>query len=233
MPQATNVVVIGGTAGLGRAVANHYADRGFHVTIAGRDAARAKTAANELGGDTHAIAVDLSHPDTIADALADLARVDHLVLAATPRDQNSIRDYNVSAGLTMITTKLVGYTEVVHALADRLAERASIVLFGGLAKDRPYPGSTSVSIANSGVTGLANTLAIELAPIRVNSIHPAAVGDSQHWRAIPQVTEQIVRDVPTGRLPTTAEVTNAVAFLLENEAINGVHLLVDGGLHFH
>lgn len=233
MPEATNLVVIGGTAGLGKAVASHYARRGCHVTIAGRDATRAKTVADELGGDTHGLAVDLSRPDTIAESLTALTRVDHLVLAATPRDQNSVRDYNIAAGLALITAKLVGYTEVVHTLASRLAERAAIVLFGGLAKDRPYPGSTSVSIANSGVTGLANTLAIELAPVRVNSIHPAAVADSPHWLAIPQVTEAIAGQTPIGRLPTTAEVTNAVAFLLENEAVNGVHLLVDGGLHFH
>ena len=233
MPEATNLVVIGGTAGLGRAVARHYAQRGSHVTIAGRDATRAKTVADEIGGDTHGIAVDLSRPDTIADALTALTRVDHLVLTATSRDQNTVRDFHVPSALSLVTTKLIGYTEVVHALADRLSERASIVVFGGLAKDRPFPGSTTLSIAHSGVTGLTNTLAIELAPVRVNSIHPGAVADTPYWQANPQVTEVLADQTPTGRLPTTADVTNAVAFLLENQAINGVHLLVDGGLHFH
>jgi NAD(P)-dependent dehydrogenase (short-subunit alcohol dehydrogenase family) len=233
MPEATNVVVIGGTAGLGKAVAAHYAGRGFRVTIAGRDATRTRAVAEEIGGDTDGIAVDLSRPETIPAALAGLTSVDHLVLTATSRTQTAIHDFDATSAAHLVTTKLVGYTQVVHALAARLSERASIVLFGGLAKDRPYPGSTTLSIANSGVTGLANTLVIELAPVRVNSIHPAAVADSPHWLAVPHITEEIVRHTPTGRLPTTAQVTAAVAFLLENEAINGIHLLVDGGLHFH
>jgi NAD(P)-dependent dehydrogenase (short-subunit alcohol dehydrogenase family) len=233
MPQARHVVVVGGTSGLGKAIAVHYAKRGFQVTIAGRDDNRAKAVADEIGGDTRGVAVDLSRPETIADALAELTQVDHLVLSAIARDQNNIRGYDLSSATRLVTTKLVGYAEVVHVLVPRLTERASIVLFGGLAKDRPYPGSTTVSIVNSGVTGLANTLVIELAPIRVNSVHPGAVGDSPHWLALPAVTAALVTQTPTGRLPTTDDVTNAVAFLLENESINGIHLIVDGGLHFH
>jgi NAD(P)-dependent dehydrogenase (short-subunit alcohol dehydrogenase family) len=231
MPAPRHIAVIGGTSGLGRAVAAHYAEHGHAVTISGRDDARTKIVAEELGA--RAITVDLAQPETIAAALADLTTVDHLVLAATGREQNSVRGYDLAGALRLVTTKLVGYTEVVHVLAPRLSERASIVLFGGLAKDRPYPGSTTVSTVNSGITGLANTLAIELAPIRVNTIHPGAVGDSPHWMALPQLTTELVKHTPTGRLPTMSDVTNAVAFLLENESVNGVHLLVDGGLHFH
>jgi NAD(P)-dependent dehydrogenase (short-subunit alcohol dehydrogenase family) len=231
MPQARHVVVIGGNAGLGMAIAAHYARNNHVVTIAGRDDAKTKVAADELGAT--GIVVDLAQPETIADGLAGITKVDHLVLTATSRDQNSVRAYDPSSALALVTTKLVGYTEAVHVLAPRMSERASIVLFGGLAKDRPYPGSTTVSTVNSAVTGLTNTLAIELAPIRVNSIHPGAVGDSPHWMALPQITEAIIGQTPTGRLPTTDDVTGAAVFLLENESVNGIHLIVDGGLHFH
>ena len=74
--------------------------------------------------------------------------------------------------------KLVGYTAVVGALRDRLAEDGSVVLFGGRAKDRPYPGSTTVSTVNGGVSGMVRSLAVQLAPRRVNAIHPGIVGDS-------------------------------------------------------
>jgi NAD(P)-dependent dehydrogenase (short-subunit alcohol dehydrogenase family) len=231
MPEAGHAVVIGGTAGLGRAIAEHYARTDRAVTISGRDRARTKNVADELGATP--ITVDLAEPETIADALAGIDRVDRLVLAATGRDQNSLRGYDPSSALPLVTAKLVGYTEVVHALAARMSERAAILLFGGLAKDRPYPGSTTFSTINAAVTGLANTMAIELAPIRVNSIHPGPVGDSPHWLAVPQLTEAIVRQTPTGRLATTADVTSAAAFLLENESVNGIHLIIDGGLHFH
>lgn len=229
MPAPRHLVVIGGTSGLGRAVAAHYAALGDRVTITGRDGAGTRAAAAELGA--LPVTVDLSRPETIADALTDLPPVDRLVLAANSQDRNSVRDYDARAALAVVTTKLVGYTEVVHALAPRLAERASIVLFGGLAKDRPYPGSTTVSTINAGVTGLANTMAIELAPVRVNSIHPGAVADSPRWLAVPEITGALAGQTPTGRLATTADVTTAAVFLLENESVNGVQLLVDGGLH--
>jgi NAD(P)-dependent dehydrogenase (short-subunit alcohol dehydrogenase family) len=225
-----HVVVVGGTAGLGLDVAREYAARSHHVTVAGRDATRAKAVAGELGGNAQGISVDLGEPGTIAASLAGIADVDHLVISATARDHTSARGYQPTAALRLVTIKLVGYTEVVHVLAPRMTERGSIVLFGGLAKDRPYPGSTTLSTVNAAVAGLTRTLAAELAPIRVNSIHPAAVGDTDSWAGRPELTGPIQTRTPTGRLVTTHDVTHAVTFLLENPSVNGVDLIIDGGL---
>ncbi|MGH8911650.1 MAG: SDR family oxidoreductase, partial [Acidimicrobiia bacterium] len=123
-----------------------------------------------------------------------------------------------------------GYTEVVHCLVDRFTENAAVVMFGGLAKDRPYVGSTTVTTVNGAVTTMINTMALELAPIRFNAIHPAVVGDSPYWVDKPaEVLEGIRSRTPTGRLVTTAEVVGAVVFLLENGSVNDVNLRVDGG----
>jgi NAD(P)-dependent dehydrogenase (short-subunit alcohol dehydrogenase family) len=112
----------------------------------------------------------------------------------------------------------------------RLSPSASILFFGGLALKRPYPGSTTVTTVNGGVTGLVHTLAVELAPIRVNAIHPAVVGDSPYWAGKPQaVLDALVARTPIGRLPTMDEIADACIFLLENGAVNGVNLEVDGG----
>jgi NAD(P)-dependent dehydrogenase (short-subunit alcohol dehydrogenase family) len=157
-------------------------------------------------------------------------RVDHLVLAAIERDVNTCGDYDIDRALRLVTLKLVGYTEVVHALLPRMAPDASIVLFGGGAKDRPYPGSTTVSTVNGGVMGMMNSLASELAPIRVNTIQPGIVGDSPFWRDKPAaVLDAFVAQTPLGRLATMAEVVDAVVFLMRNSAVNGVTLRVDGG----
>jgi NAD(P)-dependent dehydrogenase (short-subunit alcohol dehydrogenase family) len=103
-------------------------------------------------------------------------------------------------------------------------------VFGGGAKDRPYPGSTTVSTVNGGVLGLTRTLAIELAPIRVNSIHPGIVSDSPFWiEKPPDVLEGFRTRTPTGRLCTMDDIVEAVLFLLENRAMNGVDLRIDGG----
>src|SRR5205823_14287332 len=120
------------------------------------------------------------------EALGGVGPVRRLVLAAIERDENSVREYDVARALRLTTLKLVGYTEVVHALADRLTGDASILLFGGQALRRPYPGSTTVTTVNGGVTGVVHTLAVELAPVRVNAIHPGIVGDTPAWEGKPE-----------------------------------------------
>jgi NAD(P)-dependent dehydrogenase (short-subunit alcohol dehydrogenase family) len=222
-----HVVVVGGTAGLGREIARHFAGEGDRVTLTGRDAARAAAAAEEIGGDTTGLALDLAEPDSIAAALAGLDAVDNLVLAAIERDVNSVTNYDVDLALRLVTLKLVGYTEVVHTLQSRLAPDSAIVMFGGLALHRPYPGSTTVSTVNGGVIGLMHALIVELKPVRVNVIHPGIVGDSPYWRD--RDLSQVVARTPCGRLAQMADIVDAVAFLLRNPAVNGVSLNVDGG----
>ncbi len=193
-----SVVVVGGTRGLGREVAQFYADRGRDVVITGREAAVAEACATEIGGSTRGIGLDLAEPQTVAERLADTGDVEYLVLAAIERDSNSVQDYDLAAALRLVTLKLVGYTEVIHALLPRLADDTAILMFGGLARDRPYPGSTTVTTVNGAVTSLVRTLVIELAPRRVNAIHPAIVGDSPQWRDMPpERFEALVRRTPT------------------------------------
>jgi NAD(P)-dependent dehydrogenase (short-subunit alcohol dehydrogenase family) len=76
---------------------------------------------------------------------------------------------------------------------------------------------------------MVRTLSVELAPIRVNSIHPSIVGDSPFWSSKPEVLETLRAGTLTGRLPTMSDVVDAAAFLLENPAVNGVDLVLDGG----
>ena len=221
------VVVIGGSSGLGRAVAQHYADAGRDVVISCRDADRGAAIAGEIGGRTRSVTFDLSQPHGIAGALAGVGRVDHLVIAAIERDDNRIREYSVERAINLTTLKLVGYSEVIHTLIDRLSDDSSIVLFGGLAKDRPYPGSTTVTTVNGGIVGMVVTLATELAPIRINAIHPGIVGDSPFWEGKP--LDHILARTPTRRLVQMRDIVDAVRFLLENPSVNAIDLRVDGG----
>jgi NAD(P)-dependent dehydrogenase (short-subunit alcohol dehydrogenase family) len=224
------VVIVGGTQGLGRELAQSYADEGRDVVVTGRDQARAEAAASEIGGSTRGIGFDLAEPQTIAASLADVGDVDYLVLAAIERDTNKVAEYDIAGALRLVTLKLVGYTEVVHALLPRLDDESAVLVFGGLARDRPYPGSTTVTTVNGAVTSLVRTFVIELAPRRVNALHPAIVGDSPQWRDMPpERLQALVERTPIGRLVTMAEVVRASRFLLENEAVNGINLVVDGG----
>ncbi|MDH6130192.1 SDR family oxidoreductase [Kitasatospora sp. GP82] len=224
----TTSIVVGGSSGLGRAVAQLFADRGDTVVITSRTAERAESVAGEIGGTTLGLAVDLSRPETIADALGDVREVDNLVIGAAEPRFNSLADFDIADAIRAVTIKLVGYTETVRALRDRFTPGASVVLFGGLAKERPYPGSTMVTAFNGGITGLVKTLAVEIAPHRVNAIHPGIVGDSPRWRDSPDHPH--LARTPIGRLVTTAELVDAIDFLLRNTGVNALDLFVDGGL---
>ena len=223
------VVVVGGTQGLGRDLAQHYAEAGRRVIVTGRDGERAAQIASELGGSVEGLGFDLSEPRTIGPALEGVGSVDRLALAALDRDLNTVKDYDIDAAIRRVTLKLVGYTEVVHALLDRLTPDASVLLYGGLAKLRPYPGSTTITTINHGVDGLVRTMAAELAPIRVNALHPGIVADSPFWAPKTEALEATKGKTPTGRLVRMADVTDAAVFLLENPSMHGTELRVDGG----
>ena len=222
-------VVVGGTQGLGLHFAKFRAAQGDELVITGQDPGRAAEVAASVGPRVRGLGFDLAEPDTIGTALADVGPVDHLVLAAIDRDQNSVREYAIGRAIRLATIKLVAYTEVVHALLPGMSDDSAIVIFGGRAKDKPYPGSSTVSTVNGGVVGMVHTMAVELAPIRVNALHPGIIGDSPYWAARPAALGPTIARTPVGRLATMADITDGVDFLLRNRGVNGVQLYVDGG----
>jgi NAD(P)-dependent dehydrogenase (short-subunit alcohol dehydrogenase family) len=226
---ADGAIIVGGTQGLGLTLAKMMAARGDRVIITGRDQGRAETAAQSLGGNVTVRAADLTKPHDIAKSLTGLGSIRHVVLTAIQRDMNTVRDYDIDRAINLVTLKLIGYTETIHALLPSLTENASIVLFGGLAKERPYPGSTTVTSINGAVTTMVHTLALELAPIRVNAIHPGIIGDSPAWSGKGEVLERVIARTPTKRLATMQDVAGATLFLLENQSVNGINLYVDNG----
>jgi NAD(P)-dependent dehydrogenase (short-subunit alcohol dehydrogenase family) len=221
------VLVVGGSRGLGREVAVHYHEQGHPVIITGKDPDRAKANAAEIGEDVVGLGFDLTKPDSIGPGLADVGPVSRLVLSSIIRDRNPIREYKWADAIELSTMKLVGFVEVIHVLLDQLSEDSSVVLFGGRAKDRPYPGSTTVTSVNGAIASLINALVVELTPIRFNAIHPGITADSPEWRDKP--LDHVLARTPSKRLVTMADVVDATVFLLENPAMNGQNLNVDGG----
>jgi NAD(P)-dependent dehydrogenase (short-subunit alcohol dehydrogenase family) len=226
------VVVVGGTSGIGLEIAKEVVARGDRVVLTGRDQERAAGIAAAIGPNATGLGVDISEPETIAPSLASIGEVNGLVLAAIERDANTVREYDIARARRLVTLKLVGYTETVHALLDRLQPTVDtgIVLFGGRAKDAPYPGSTTVATINGGVEGLTHSMALELAPMRVNGLHPGIIGDSPFWADKPEAVLQGYESrTPGGKLATMADVVGATMFLLDNRGVSGTSLYVDRG----
>lgn len=232
----SEIIIIGGTRGIGRELALACAKRGDDVVVAGRDAQRAAHAAETMMGElpAHAgrirgIAADLAQPHGLALALGVVKQVSHLVVAAVERDRNSLHAYDIDAAILTATVKLVSYAAAAAAIRDCLDPHGSILFFGGLAKDRPYPGSTTISSVNAGIVGLVNTMSHELKPVRVNAIHPGAVGDSPYWAGNDAVLDMARNRTLTGVLPTMEQMVDGCLFLMHNRAANGVNLNLDSG----
>ena len=225
------VVVVGGTRAIGLEMVRHYAAQGREVVLTGEHQENVDASVAEVGGSVRGIAFDLARPHRIKDFLADIGPVSRLALVAIDRDQNSVAEYHLDRAIRLVTLKLVGYTAVISALRERFTPNASVVLFGGMAKERPYPGSTTVTTVNGGVVGLTRTLVEELRPVRVNSIHPGVVGNSPYWAEKPAAVAKYTSESPLGRLAQMDEIVGAAVFLLENTAVNGVDLIVDCGWH--
>ena len=202
-------VVIGGTSGIGLEVARARAARGDDVVLTGRDAGRAAAGGGVGRRAVTGLALDLNDPHGMADALAGVERVDRLVVLPRSSATRTPWPTTTSTAATRLAVlKLVGYTEVVHALLPRMDDDSSVVLFGGRAKDRPYPGSITVSTrqrrrGRAGQRAGAGDRADpgQRAAPRDRRRQPVLVGRSQ-----PACSRATCSRTPTGRLATMADI---------------------------
>ncbi|NMO05046.1 SDR family oxidoreductase [Gordonia sp. TBRC 11910] len=236
MPGAgDHVVIIGGTSNLGLEIASAAARLGAEVTVAGRDKAKADAAVARIGGDTHPAICDLNDSDSLYAMFDGIERVDHLILTALDRDHNTIADFRPDDSARTMLMKTVGYAVAVHAALPKFTHTGSVVMFSGLSMWTPMPGSTTISMANGGVIGLMNSLATQIAPVRVNSVTPGVVvGTDAVDSADPVRAEQYERlrqRTPGKRLPTTADIVAATFALTDNPGLNAANLVVDAGMH--
>jgi len=236
MPSSKDhVAVIGGTSGIGLSLARATQTLGCKLSITGRGVERVTEIAKSIGQHVIGRHLDLEDTASIRAALADGPAIDHLVLMPLYSLAVSVKDFNAAEANRLLHTKLTGYIETVSVVLPRLKPTSSIVLFSGLAKLRPYPNSTMISVANAGIIGMMNTMVAELAPIRVNAVSPGVVADSPKWDDIVRKGENpfikaVTTRTPTRRLASMNDVIQAVFFLLDNQSVNGIDVPIDGGL---
>lgn len=196
-----HIAIVGGTSGLGLAIANAAHALGCNVTIAGRGKERTADIAKSIGPRATGIHIDLEDSTSIRAALRDGPPLDHLVITSIVRLNTTVKDFAVADAERLARVKLIGYVEAVSAALPRLKQTSSIVLFSGVSKTNPYPGSTMISVVNGGIVGMTKTMAVELAPIRVNCISPGLVPDSPTWKSILAQGPNPVVDAMTTKTP--------------------------------
>lgn len=227
------VVIFGGTSGIGLAAAIQAKAAGAHVTVIGSDATRAEQAARNNGLDTWR-AADVTDSQAIYAALADIPNVDHLVLLAGTYVVGKVLDAEIDHLRRAFEERMWASVHAIRALGERLAKDGSITFISGMLSDRPNAhGSAVLAAASAAMEALARGLALELAPIRINTLSPGPINTPIFSKALGDGRDAFVaaleQSLPLHRLGTAKEAGAAAIFLMTNGFMNGATLNIDGG----
>ena len=230
--QDQTVLVVGRGSGFARAIVLASRDAGAQVVAAGRNQEALSAAyAGEPGVSTEY--VDLTDDDSIASLSGRLGAVDHVISTGSARARGLIGDLDRGAIRLSFDTKVIGPLMLAKHLAPQMRKGGSVVIFSGVAASKIAVGTLAVAITNAAADTLARSLALELAPIRVNAISPGVV-DTGAWDALgEQGKADYFADIsarnPAGRIGTPDDIAQAVMFALTNTFLTGQTLHVDGG----
>jgi NAD(P)-dependent dehydrogenase (short-subunit alcohol dehydrogenase family) len=226
------VLIIGRGSGLARAIALAALDAGARVVAAGRDQETLASAyAGEPGVSTET--VDLTDEGSIAALGERLGSLDHVVSTASARARGRLAELDRDAIRRSFDTKVIGPLMLAKHLAPRMNDGGSFVIFSGVAAAKIAVGTLGVAITNAAADTLARSLALELAPIRVNAISPGVI-DTGAWDAFGEQGKAdyfagISARNPARRIGTPEEIAQGVLFALTNRFLTGQTLHIDGG----
>jgi NAD(P)-dependent dehydrogenase (short-subunit alcohol dehydrogenase family) len=229
--QGNCVVVVGRGGGIARAVTMLARSEGARVVVAGRNPAALAAEYDDEG--ITAETVDVTDDESIAAFAGRVGPVDHVVSTVSARARGKLVDLDRAKLQSSFDTKVIGPAMLAKHFAPRMNVGGSFVLFSGVNAFKVNVGYLGVAITNGAVDFLTRSLAVELAPIRVNAISPGVI-DTGAWDSLGEHRKRDyfahVSDTnPAGRIGTVDDVADAVLFALTNTFLTGVTLKVDGG----
>jgi NAD(P)-dependent dehydrogenase (short-subunit alcohol dehydrogenase family) len=228
----STVVILGGSSGIGLATAKAAKAEGARVVITGRSVARLESAKAELGGEIKAVALDVSDEAGTRTLFGDLEQVDHVFITAGAVALDPKLAANRESVSPALDTRFWGAFYAAKFAAPKMRDGGSITFMSGTTAIRPLR-SASVATASCGaVETFARSLAVDLAPIRVNVIQPGLI-DTPFLDVFGERRNALIaeysRRLPAGRPGRPEEVAAAVLFLMKNGFVTGITLRIDGG----
>ena len=229
--RGSTVVLIGRGSGIARGIAGAAADAGAKVIVAGRHPEQLREAYPD---DRFVVErVDLTDEESIKDLAARVGSLDHLVSTASSRARGELRELDRAAIQLSFDTKVIGPVMLAKHFVDRFTPGGSFTFFSGVAAFKPAVGYLGVAITNGAADFLRRSLALEMAPVRVNAISPGVI-DTGIWDSLGEdgkaaYFEYFRTHNPARRIGTVDDITEAVLFAMTNEFLTGTTLQVDGG----
>jgi len=231
---ARRAIIIGGSSGIGLASAKLLHDSGWEVVIGGRSRERLEAAQALIGSAVEARTVDITNEDSIRQFVEEIGEFDDLVIPGSSAVVGNFLETSIEDVRRYYESKFWGQYRVIREAHRRLRPGATITLFSGAAGQKASPGFAFGSALNAAVERLSDSLAVELAPIRVNTICPGII-DTPVWdemvgeEAKQAIFGDMAARLPTRRVGTPEEVADAVLFVISNAYVTGAVIRVDGG----
>ena len=226
------VLVIGGSSGMGLAIATAADREGAEVLIASRSESKLKRAAEQIGSGANWYTVDFTDEASVKSLFDTVGSIDHLVIPGSAVKTGSLKELPVADAKSSMDSKFFGPYLAVKA-AD-VKPQGSIILFSGILSRRPDKGSPILAAINSAVETLGKALAVELAPVRVNVISPGMTRDTGAYLGMPDQAREdmfngVAQSLPLKRVGLPSDIASVAIELMANSFITGTVIDVDGG----
>ncbi|MHA6531770.1 SDR family oxidoreductase [Paenibacillus sp. BAC0078] len=229
------VVIIGGSSGIGLETAKLAAAAGAEVVIASRSAHKLEQAREAIGPDAKvsSYALDITNEDQVQSFFGELEAFDHLVVSAAETSGGAFLTTATSASRKLMENKFWGQYYAAKYAAPKLNPHGSITLFSGVVAFKAMAGSSMLGAVNAAVANLGQTLALELAPLRVNIVSPGIIDTPSRAGMAAEARNafysSIAGKLPVQRVGTAADVAQGVLYLIHNGFVTGTVLHVEGG----
>jgi len=224
-----NVVVVGGSSGIGLATAALAKSEGASVIIASRSAQRLRAAADQIGA--RGIEADVTSDASVEALFKTCGKVDHVVVTAAQLRAGPFKTQSMEDARLTMESKFWGAWRV--ARCAEIAPGGSLTLVSGFLSVRPRPATAIVGAANGALEALTRSLALELAPVRVNAVSPGVI-DTPIRAAMPEdarrkMLEQTAAALPVGRVGTGEDIGRQILAFMTIGFATGSIVYLDGG----
>lgn len=223
------VVVVGGSSGIGLATAELAKKEGAEVVIASRNAERLKAVADK-GGST-AIPADVTSDESVANLFRKCGPVDHVVVTAAQLRTGPFKTVSMDDVRATMESKFWGAWRIARAAEIRAG--GSLTLVTGFLSVRPRPNAAIVGAVNGALESLTRSLALELAPVRVNAVSPGVI-DTPIRSAMPEAArremlEKTAAALPVGRVGVSDDIAQQILTFMTVGFATGSIVYLDGG----
>jgi NAD(P)-dependent dehydrogenase (short-subunit alcohol dehydrogenase family) len=228
------VVIVGGSSGIGLAVAEEATSQGAEVVIVSSKVGRVQEAVRSIGGKARGQAVDVSDEKAVQGFFKNVGAFDHLVFTAGDSLQlHALADTDLKQARRAFELRYWSALAAVKYGSPRIRKGGSVVLTAGIAGQRPQSGWVVAASVCGTIEALTRALAIELAPIRVNAVSPGVVRTNL-WQKMSssereQLFESVGKRLPVGRVGEAHDIAQAYLFLMQEGFGTGQTVVVDGG----